>query len=73
MIPELESLAKRMKQGMHRQGRYFASSPAEMAQLGDLAHAMEFARRHGWMFVSHLGGENYEFFEATDSPRQDLY
>lgn len=73
MTPELESLAKRIEQGMRVQGRYFVSSPAELAQLGDLPHALEFARRRHWMLVPHLGGEYYEFFEATNSPRQTLY
>jgi len=73
MTPELDSLAKRIEQGMLVQGRYFVSSPAEMAQLGDLPRAMAFARSRGWMLVIHLGGENYEFFEATDSPQQALF
>ena len=72
MIPELQSLAKRIEQGIRVQGRYFVSSPAEMAQLGDLDDAKAFALLHGWILVPHLDGTNYEFFEATDSPRQTL-
>jgi hypothetical protein len=73
MTPELESLAVRMKIGIQKQGRYLVTAPSEMSQLGDLAHALEFARRNGWMLVCHLGGENYEFFEATRSRQQKLY
>jgi hypothetical protein len=73
VTPELESLAARMRMGILRQGRYLVTAPSEMAQLGDLAHALEFARRNGWMLVCHLGGENYEFFEATRSRNQVLF
>ena len=73
MIAELESLSERIQKGIEAQGRYFVPAPAEMAQLGNLEHALAFARRHDWMLVSHLGGENYEFFEATRSPQQALF
>ncbi len=73
MTSELESLAIRMRAGIQRQGRYLVTAPSEMAQLGNLGHALEFARRNGWMLVCHLGGENYEFFEATRSRHQELF
>jgi len=56
---------------MARQGRYFVSAPAEMAQLGGVEAARGFALWHGWMFVCHLDGAYYEFFEAV--PGQQLY
>ena len=73
MVSELESLAKRIEAGIRRQGRYYASAPAELAQLGDLPHAVDFARQHHWMVVPQLAGEAYEFFEATASPQQVLF
>lgn len=73
MIAELQSLTERIERGIAKQGRYFVSAPAEMAQLGDLQHALALAREQGWILVCHLGGENYEFFEAIRSPQQDLF
>ena len=73
MVDELTALAERIERGVREQGRYFVSSPAEMAQFGDIRHVVEFAREHGWIFVCHLGGTNYEFFEAVHSPHQELY
>ena len=73
MVEELDALAKRVERGIELQGRYFVSSPAEMEQLGDLAHALRFAQEHDWMLVNHLGGTNYEFFEAVPSPHQALW
>ena len=71
MGPELGALEKRIEEGMHWQGRYFVAAPAEMAQLGSPDEALAFAVWHDWMFVCHLGGENYEFFQAV--PGQELY
>jgi len=73
MTPELETLAVRIRLGIERQGRYLVTAPSEMAQLGDLWHALEFARKNNWMLVCHLGGESYEFFEATRSRNQELF
>jgi hypothetical protein len=73
MTDELQSLAERIGQGIDKQGRYFVSAPAEMAQLGELRQALAFAREHGWILVCHLGGANYEFFQATHSPQQELF
>ncbi len=73
MTNELESLAERVREGIRKQGRYFVSAPAEMAQLGPLREAQKFAERHHWMLVSHMGETNYEFFEAIPSPRQKLF
>ena len=67
----LGALEKRIEEGIVWQGRYFISAPAEMAQLGSPEAALAFARWHGWAFVCHLGGANYEFFEAV--PGQQLY
>ncbi len=44
-----------------------------MAQFGDINHAVEFAKAHGWILLCHLGGTNYEFFEAVPSEHQALY
>ena len=71
MGPALAALEKRIERGIAWQGRYFVSAPAEMAQLGSPEEAGAFAHWHHWMFVCHLGGENYEFFEAV--PGQELY
>ena len=65
------ALEKRIEEGIVWQGRYFVSAPAELAQLGSPESALAFARWHGWAFVCHLGGANYEFFEAL--PGQQLY
>ena len=73
MVDELTALAERIERGMKLQGRYFVSAPAEMAQLGDLQKTVKFAREHGWILLSHLGGTNYEFFEAIPSPHQELW
>jgi len=73
MTSELESLAVRIRVGILRQGRYLVTAPAEMAQLGSLGDALHFAKRNGWMLVCHLGGQFYEFFEATRSPHQALF
>ena len=67
----LEALVKRIEAGMKRQARYYVSAPAEMARLGSLEHAEAFAREHGWMLVSHMNGEHYEFIEAR--PGQVLF
>ena len=60
----LGALEKRIEEGIAWQGRYFVSAPSEMEQLGSPEAALAFAQWHGWMFVSHLNGANYEFFEA---------
>jgi len=73
VIYELRSLAARIQKGIREQGRYYVSAPAEMMQLGDLRQATEYARLHDWMLVSHIGGDNYEFFEAVPSPQQVLF
>lgn len=65
------ALEKRIEKGIEWQGRYFVAAPAEMAQLGSPGAALAFARWHGWMFVSHLNGTNYEFFEAV--PGDQVY
>ena len=67
----LGALEERIRRGMARQGRYFVSAPAEMARLGSLEAARAFALWHGWMFVCHLEGANYEFIETV--PGQELY
>ena len=59
-----ETLARRIEAGMKIQARYYVSAPAEMARIGSLEHAEAFAREHGWMLVSHMNGEHYEFIEA---------
>ena len=61
----LGALEKRIEEGIKWQGRYFVSAPAEMEQLGSPKAAAAFALWHGWMFVDHLNGENYEFVEAV--------
>jgi len=73
MTVELESLAKKIEDGIRTQGRYYVTCPAEMAQLAPLGRALELAQQNRWMLVSHLGGAHYEFFEATPSPRQQLF
>jgi len=60
----METLAKRIEAGMKLQARYYVSAPAEMARLGSPANAEAFAEAHGWMLVSHMNGEHYEFIEA---------
>ena len=67
----LGALEKRIEEGIARQGRYFVSAPAERAQLESPDAAFAFAQWHGWEFVCHLGGENYEFFQAE--PGQQLF
>jgi len=67
----LGALEKRIEKGIEWQGRYFVSAPAEMEQLGSPEAASAFAWWHGWMFVKHLDGENYEFLEAV--PGEELY
>ena len=58
------ALEKRIGEGITLQGRYYVSAPAELAQLGSPEAALAFARWHGWAFVCHLNGANYEFFQA---------
>jgi len=58
------ALEKRIEEGIILQGRYYVSAPAELAQLGSPEAALAFARWHGWAFVCHLNGANYEFFQA---------
>ena len=67
----LGALERRIEKGVEWQGRYFVSAPAEMEQLGTPESALAFAVWHGWMFVCHLDGANYEFFETR--PGQELY
>ncbi|MDD5348899.1 MAG: hypothetical protein PHQ12_01690 [Chthoniobacteraceae bacterium] len=67
----LGALEERVREGIARQGRYFVGAPAELARLGDVKAAEAFARWHGWMFVCHLDGAAYEFFETR--PGQQLY
>lgn len=68
---EWVAMERRVEEGIKLQGRYFVSAPAEMKQLGGPEAARAFALWHGWMFVCHLGGANYEFFETM--PGQQLY
>lgn len=67
----LGAVEKRVEEGIRVQGRYFVAAPAEMEELGSPAAAEAFAEWHGWMFVNHMNGEHYEFFEAV--PGQVLY
>jgi len=67
----METLVKRIEAGMKLQARYYVSAPAEMARLGSPAAAEAFAREHGWILVTHMNGEHYEFIEAR--PGQQLY
>ena len=67
----MKALVKRIEAGMKIQARYYVSAPAEMARIGPLSTAETLARGHGWMLVSHLNGEHYEFIEAR--PGQVLY
>jgi len=68
---EWAAMERRVEAGIKLQGRYFVCAPAEMKQLGGQEAARAFALWHGWMFVSHLNGQNYEFFETM--PGQQLY
>jgi hypothetical protein len=63
----LEALAQKIDTGMGEKGRYMVTLPAELAQLRAVGEegAHEFARRHGWSVVFHLGGEQIEFFKAV--------
>ena len=67
----METLVKRIEAGMKLQARYYVSAPAEMARIGSLATAEALARAHGWMLVTHMNGEHYEFIETR--PGQQLY
>lgn len=73
MTGELKFLVKRIQAGMERQGRYLITAPAEKALLPSVDDALALARRKDWMLVCHLGGEYFEFFEATRSPQQALW
>jgi len=71
MEQQWAAMERRIAEGIKLQGRYFVSAPAEMKLLGDPISARAFAQWHGWMFVCHLGGTHYEFFETQ--PGQQLY
>jgi len=73
MSGELKFLVERIQEGVRRQGRYLITAPSEKALLRSVDDALALARRQGWMLVCHLGGEYFEFFEATRSPQQALW
>lgn len=58
---------------MDEKGCYLLTRPAEMAQFHGIDDAIAFAEKHGWMLVCHLGGEQYEFFEAVRSSHQQIF
>jgi len=65
MANDLESLAEHIDAAIRERGQYLVTAPAEMACIGDYQHAVDFARRHGWMLVSHLHDTNYEFWKGV--------
>lgn len=61
----LEALAHKIQTAVNASGRCMVTLPAEratLAGLGGETELREWARRHHWTVVSHLGGEMIEFF-----------
>ncbi|GEM_PF-5308557 len=64
-----DALVHKIAAAVNETGRCNVTLPAELAvlhQLGD-AGIHEFAGRHGWTAIIHLGGEPIEFFKTVQT------
>jgi hypothetical protein len=64
MTEKLDALAVKIAQELSIKPEYFITHPAEMKVFQSLTHQQlrDFAREHGWLLVSRLGGRRIEFY-----------
>jgi hypothetical protein len=64
MKEKLDALAVRIAQELSIKPEHFITHPAEMKVFQSLTHQQlrDFAREHGWLLVSRLGGRRIEFY-----------
>ena len=64
MTEKLDALAIKIAQELSTKPEYFITHPAEMKVFQSLSHQQlcDFAREHGWLLVSRLGGRRIEFY-----------
>ena len=64
MKEKLDALAVKIAQELSIKPEYFITHPAEMKVFQSLTHQQlrDFAREHGWLLVSRLGGRRIEFY-----------
>jgi hypothetical protein len=64
MTEKLDALAVKIAQELSIKPEYFVTHPAEVKVFQSLTHQQlrDFAREHGWLLVSRLGGRRIEFY-----------
>ena len=64
MKEKLDALAVKVGQELSIKPEYFVTHPAEMKVFQSLTHQQlrDFAREHGWLLVTRLGGRRIEFY-----------
>ena len=64
MTEKLDALAVKIAQELSIKPEYFVTHPTEMKVFQSLSHQQlrDFAREHGWLVVSRLGGRRIEFY-----------
>jgi hypothetical protein len=65
MKEKLDALAVKIAQELSIKPEYFITHPAEMKVFQSLTYQQlrDFAREHGWLLVSRLGGRRIEFYD----------
>jgi len=69
MTEKLDALAVKIAQELSIKPEYFVTHPAEMKVFQCLSHQQlrDFAREHGWLLVSRLGGRRIEFYNDASA------
>jgi hypothetical protein len=64
MKEKLDALAVKIAQELSIKPEYFVTHPAEVKVFQSLTHQQlrDFAREHGWLLVTRLGGRRIEFY-----------
>ena len=64
MKEKLDALAVKIAQELSIKPEHFITHPAELKVFQSLSHQQlrDFAREHGWLLVSRLGGRRIEFY-----------
>ena len=64
MKEKLDALAVKIAQELSIKPEHFITHPTEVKVFQSLTHQQlrDFAREHGWLLVSRLGGRRIEFY-----------
>jgi hypothetical protein len=64
MKEKLDALAVKIAQELSIKPEHFITHPAEVKVFQSLTHQQlrDFAREHGWLLVTRLGGRRIEFY-----------